>query len=562
MKGIAIADPTVEDAEAVEEALKMSQTTKEQTTCSDAVYKEEFTAQIFTKLLELITKSLDTEDSVPSHHVVNLVLRMVHGSKSAETKSARGQEMLKKLVECLRRLLGDRDVHTGKMITCLQALSSLVTKKTSLDQVNACLPVVKSVCKDKDAKGHHHKDKTDPRFVCDVHKIPAVRRRCSHGVHKDRRFYVCGLERNNRCNYFKWADNPGSNTAEKLQDPESRQSSFVDDQQQTIFEPIQIELTKILGENSSGEGSSIQMQFCDLIRNQFELLKDSTTESEVKESTIPAARAKFALNRSEEDVNRDARDGVLLSRNKLGKTESLSVATNKAASPESQEGASLLISESLFLFSLAASSQKWGSEDSHWFPVLCAIISTGGSSVLRHLAKKFLQQLCGGRQDLYHRIRDHYVYGYQFRKLLHQSEGVLDNALMAREMARQCGSNWRDDEVEFKTLHPAGLLGVGDLISEDCFSVTYDQSVQLILDELLSTAGTNARRSNWRKFCGLSEIPANKAPVQGTSSSNDTILDQLVHRPPIMALLWLSSCLKGSNQVKMFRVSAVCQNLI
>ena len=26
------------------------------------------------------------------------------------------------------------------------------------------------------------KDKTDPRFVCETHGVPAVRRRCSHGV--------------------------------------------------------------------------------------------------------------------------------------------------------------------------------------------------------------------------------------------------------------------------------------------------------------------------------------------------------------------------------------------
>ena len=45
------------------------------------------------------------------------------------------------------------------------------------------------------------------RFICDVHGVPAVRRRCSHGIHKDRRFYVCGLEKNKRCNYFKWSDN-------------------------------------------------------------------------------------------------------------------------------------------------------------------------------------------------------------------------------------------------------------------------------------------------------------------------------------------------------------------
>ena len=49
-------------------------------------------------------------------------------------------------------------------------------------------------------------DKTDPRFVCAVHNVPAVRRRCSQGKDINRRFYLCGMPRPKRCNYFAWAD--------------------------------------------------------------------------------------------------------------------------------------------------------------------------------------------------------------------------------------------------------------------------------------------------------------------------------------------------------------------
>ena len=49
-------------------------------------------------------------------------------------------------------------------------------------------------------------DKTDPRFVCAVHNVPAVRRRCSQGKDINRRFYLCGMPRQKRCNYFAWAD--------------------------------------------------------------------------------------------------------------------------------------------------------------------------------------------------------------------------------------------------------------------------------------------------------------------------------------------------------------------
>ena len=93
--------------------------------------------------------------------------------------------------------------------------------------------------------------------------MPAVRRRCSHGVHKDRRFYVCGLERNQRCNYFKWSSDipeSASNIDGKLQD---ENQIFNRDDVQNIFVPVQMELQKIFSEND------LQGQFCLLVSNQF-----------------------------------------------------------------------------------------------------------------------------------------------------------------------------------------------------------------------------------------------------------------------------------------------------
>jgi hypothetical protein len=407
MKGITIAPPTagfpiVEDVEA---ALKMSQTTKQYTTSVGVVDREEFRAKIFSSLLHSLSRSFGSKDPIPSRHLIQLVLSVIHGSRSEKLRIDRGQEMLKTMTDSLRGLLDANVVNTSKIVLCLRTLSSLVMKKTSIDQAPS-LPFVKNARGNvKDTRGRHHKDKTDPRFICDSHKIPAVRRRCSHGVHKDRRFYVCGLERKHRCNYFKWADTPYENSSDKRLDLEDQQSPNIDDSSHIIFEPIRSELTKTLGERTEGL-SSIQLQFCDLISRQFELLKDSATEIDMKESeTASAVRPKF-VSRSNEDLERDTRDGVLKSKRKLGKTGFLSTVKSSHTQSESSSDTVSLISESLFLFSLVASSQTWGSD---WFPVLCAIISTGGSSALRQLAKKVLQQLCGGRQDVDHRVRDHYV---------------------------------------------------------------------------------------------------------------------------------------------------------
>lgn len=93
---------------------------------------------------------------------------------------------------------------------------------------------------------HHHKDKTDPRFVCEVHGVPAVRRRCSHGIHKDRRFYVCGLERRERCNYFKWSSDvpelsPGA-------------AGGLLESQENVFSSVQAELQKVFSEKELQKG--------------------------------------------------------------------------------------------------------------------------------------------------------------------------------------------------------------------------------------------------------------------------------------------------------------------
>lgn len=338
---------------------------------------------------------------------------------------------------------------------------------------------------------------------------------------------VCGLERKHRCNYFKWADDPLADVIKVgAEDHQAHNPQ--------TFEPLRIELARMIDAS----------ELCCLVEREYDEMKDSYPADDI-ESGLVRDKPNFLL-RNEQDAQVDDKDGVIQSWIKLGKIDNPS--STKHTSPKSTNGVASLISESLYLFSLVASSQQ---QSEQWYPVLCAII-TGGSSTLRQLAKRCLQQLCGGNQDLYHRIRDHYVYGYQFRKLLMQSEGVLDNALIVTEMAKQCGMNWRDSEVEFSTLHPAGLLGVGDLVSEDCLSESYEQAVNGILDELLRTAGTSTRQCNWRNFCFLPEIPA-----QGKTSSWGTVLEQLVHRPPIMSIMWLGSCLRGSNQFKLFQLADV-----
>ena len=248
------------------------------------------------------------------------------------------------------------------------------------------------------------------RFVCEVHGVPAVRRRCSHGVHKDRRFYVCGLERRERCSYFKWSDEVPDKT-EKFQDQNLDRDGAHD-----LFLPVLVELQKVFREDE------LQKGLISLIGNRFE---KKQADSIVSEAAVvnEGSSVNFPSLTTESEKMQDVEDGVYRTLEKFGKSKPMSMRLEEddslSASMDSDGTDEAFLYSSLDLFSLLApkmkstkevSSKAWSSE---WFSVLCEIISTGTSSVLRHLAKAMLLRLCGGCQGTYHRVRDHYVYGFQ-----------------------------------------------------------------------------------------------------------------------------------------------------
>ncbi len=289
----------------------------------------------------------------------------------------------------------------------------------------------------------------------------------------------------------------------------------------------------------------LESTFCGLISAQYHNQGDSVVNDSQSNQIDP-----FPSLTAEEDRLRDKADGVFLVSEKLGRAIPASRSDDDFLDVANGT-TELLLCESMDLFSYIAPKRK--SSDSlvwskGWFSILCEIISGDSGTTLRALAKKMLQRLCGFRNDIYHKVRDHYVFGFQYSKLLLQSCEILDAALLVREQARQCGRNWRGDEVTFQSLPASGLFGTEDLISEDC--TKREESISVVLDELLSQA---RRGENWKNFCG--GLPAVNNLKRGSADVSDLMLDMLQEifsRPPIVSLMWLGSCLGGSNQVKVF----------
>ena len=86
-----------------------------------------------------------------------------------------------------------------------------------------------------------------------------------------------------------------------------------------------------------------------------------------------------------------------------------------------------------------------------------------------------------------------------------------------------------------------------------------------MLDELLSAAGrgvgvTTTKKNTWRQFCGLPEMSLSSrkgTPHGDIHGEMLEMLEQIYRRPPIVSLIWLSLCLRGSNQIKALSLTAI-----
>jgi hypothetical protein len=377
---------------------------------TEVVKTEDFRSRIFTYLLGLMAKTLDASakdgTSPPSLCVLQLLLEIVFGSCTEDLKAARGKDMalaftkkLPNLVEACRSSDFKFSQNCSKLVVCLRTLVGLVVQNQ--DSRSLLLTTSDEERDVVDAHYHNHKKKTDPRFVCE--HGPAVRRRCSHGVHKDRRFYVCGLDRNKRCNFFKWAtDTPKSSTENDNQQV---------DRNEKIFIPVQMEIQRFFST------TTLQVQFCSFVSDQFD--KDQVvTSPEVTHLNDGASiTTNFPSIKTELEKLQDKDDGIYSALEKFGKSKPIPSKCDRGGESSFIEDGTResFLCSSLDLLSLIAPTTGEPTWCDDWFSVLCEIISrnSGTSTTVLRLARSMLQRLCGGRQEVYHRVRDHYVFGIQ-----------------------------------------------------------------------------------------------------------------------------------------------------
>mmetsp|Transcript_28026 Transcript_28026/g.42742 ORF Transcript_28026/g.42742 Transcript_28026/m.42742 type:complete len:4540 (+) Transcript_28026:153-13772(+) len=531
---------------------------------------EKFTDSLFSDILSHLGAVLDSSSIVPVGNInplLSLLTEMIKIGRNETSHVARGKLYVGEVMNHVRRILasirsGCRSENSRYvlLINLLRSLIRLIGRPEDELSVN-----------DDDGSdaapptSPKSKGKTDPRFVCDMHGVPAVRRRCSTGVNKNRRFYVCGMERNQRCKYFKWADE--SKSSLNVNDSCSSSSWFEKETECILW--------GLLTDNSTNQSGTLSDQLCDLLEvelSRSEVGKGREVKpSQVKSSTNPntdSKKSEIFSSYNYEGAMEDLNDGAFCSREKifgcaphwLCQSELMCEQREIFLNDEEIDDQILtdkFIEASLDLVSTvasASSAEKKTPGHKRWFSLLCEVISMSPTTRFRSQAKKALKRICGGDRELYHCVRDHYVFGFQFRQILNHAYTLLDGALCVREQARQCGDNWNEEEASWNELNAGSLLGTLHLISEDCLTVENSNRISTIMNEVL--AATKGRGSNWRNFCSLQSLPDSNRkhaslPMLGQKEID---IQHSFSGPPILSLFWLSCTISGHNQVNVLKL--------
>lgn len=540
---------------------------------------ENFPSILFNDLLRLLTDRLKQGDLdfplTSFRSLMDLVLGVVRSSDDdallsrvkmfAETVL----EFVPSFIDIITRNGELEQTARSVLVICMQSLARLATAKNDLSGGDSMLDL--DECSVEDTSPRKLKEKTDPRFVCEVHGVPAVRRRCSHGPQKNRRFYVCGMDRSSRCSYFKWADSEDGQVA-SIQDLKCK---FTDEIGRLMW--------GLLNKSGGPDPRPICRQLCELLEHD---LHDKESGALVLPADVMGANVDITDGGDAGNVApslpsrydqlaaaSDYVDGVFCAQEKLRGVTSKELVDNchRERCNSSNHREATLFTAALDLLAYFGDTASEGNEElgelepPGWFPLLCEVLSSSKSPRYRALAKRALKRLCGGNKVVYQSVRDHYVFSFHFRELLRHTRPALLAALNVKEQARQCGTEWRAgaNKTTFRQLPAGGLIGTNDLVSEDCVAVALSARIGSSLDELIISAGT-ARGENWRNFCSLTTLPG-KAAERSDASANRALSNaeadvDLLTVPPIVSLVWIASVLSGENQIKVLRLLAVALN--
>lgn len=498
----------------------------------------DFLGAMFAFVMDMVSSTLKKDHGgMNVGPLIKLALDLLGQSKLDSLMHDRVRHFVKEVANGISHIVGvgvpsklDQE-KTFSLVTCLRALSNLLAPDEDSETL-----IPGSKPDDFDPSQSRCKDVGIKRFVCDAHGIPAVRRRCAKGVNKDRRFYVCGKEKGERCAFFRWVDERAVNSEQ----PKPK-SQFHD-------------VIKAFLWNCSGADIPLHSRLCSLLETELLGADLGTAVDSIIAVKTKVSKGEKLLLKSIYDlksVENEFSDGVFCSKEKLGDVvsgEALMKAT-VAGSLELEpcDSGTLLLEAAVGVLTLVADQKTDGC--SRWLSFLCEITMTTNQPALKTLAMNSLKAFCGGKRALYQGVRDHFAFAFQLRKLYHLSSDFLDAALIVTEKVRLCTTEWATTENrDWSNLCSGDLIGTQDLISEDAVIAMNATAAEKVLADLFFLI-KNGMKSSWRNFCGQSSLGQNATLSQ--QRQDETVLASVA---PITALLWIASASTGANQVKVLRL--------
>jgi hypothetical protein len=509
---------------------------------------EEFLGAVFTFVMEKLSSMLKKDHcGINVGPIIRLALDLVGHSKRNSLKQDRAKCFVKEIVNGISNIIcyssssGQKldQAKNAILITCLRALTKLLsppgdfesnfagTKHTAFDQSQLI-----------------SKDIPSSRLVCDVHGIPAVRRRCAKGIKKNRRFYVCGKERGQRCSFFVWADECGVNTGQA----ESKSQFY--------------NIIKSYLLNRSSAGIPLHSMLCSLL--EIEILGEESGSVEVnfRISKPDVRKGEEIFLKSFYNVcsmEKDFLDGVFCSKEKLGDVPSgttliaarVAECREPTANPKEPYNSSSLLEAAVGLVTLISDHKTDGI--SRWFSMVCEIGISARKAEMKSVATKALKSLCGGKRLFYQSICLHFAFAYQLNKLYNLSCDLLEAAMIVKEKAHQSTDNFSTFDLrDLSKLCAGSFIGAQDLIPEDEVSEINAKAVEKALNAMILLIKN--RGPNWRQFCSLSALPHSQRKEGMLTQQRQDIKSCLARAPPIVALLWIASVSIATNQVKVLRL--------
>ena len=518
--------------------------------------------------------------------LMHLVLHLVLSPESEDIRIQRGVKLATQILKKLRSMaefcLSSADIDIENNPSCvstcigMSTLVALLSEKDLFKDGEDAFLVSPSLGSESETHAlftaeNKPRSKNSTIFKCKVHGVPCARRKLTHGINKDRRFYVCGKDKKDRCHFFQWADEaspPMDIPVNKFEENarNSRRDSFFVRQMESLF-------FRLITEHDDKESQPLEEVFCCLLQkicSQFSMAsskQQGDVMSGPSRSSDDKSTHEFTvntLNQSKAQLRQDIYDGVQLCRRKFSPStsrylhESLNESCALTTSAESANPANsyLVLQTSLDLLSRVASNSlrstghKKGSYwTSQWFSLLCEIISSSSSSSSqRFLAKRMLKKLCGGKKETYQRVRDHYVFAFQFLNVLDCAQGPIQAAFDVKRRETACSTDF-DKDRNWKDYGAGDLLGVDGLVSEDAFKISIERKLNCNLNDLLTSA--MGRGANWRNFCGLDCIP------HVHRYDSEVALGDEASHPPIVLLFWMSCCFRAQFKSQFLRLVEV-----